>query len=116
MEVTTSQLADAFGEGRGLADNRSVALSEANGGIKEGAGLEKTLPPSLSGKEQLAPPQAQSSTTVASELQDPLPMVVVEESSQALRALCDRMVRIPLRLALSHGFKLFHPRLPTQAA
>ncbi|KAJ1100642.1 hypothetical protein NDU88_005723 [Pleurodeles waltl] len=86
MEASTSQLVDAFGEDRGLADNTTVALSQANGGIKEGTGLEKTLSPSLSGKEQLAPPQVQSLTTVASELQDPLPTVVVEESSQAVPA------------------------------
>ncbi|KAJ1165865.1 hypothetical protein NDU88_006282 [Pleurodeles waltl] len=52
MEASTLQLADSSGEGRGLVDNSTAALSQANGGIKEGAGLEKTLPPTQSGKEQ----------------------------------------------------------------
>ncbi|KAJ1205491.1 hypothetical protein NDU88_000925 [Pleurodeles waltl] len=86
VEVTTSQSEDAFGEGRGRVDNSTVALSQAIGGSKEGAGMEKSFPPPLLGKEQMAPPQVQSSTSVALELQDPLPRVMVEESSQAVPA------------------------------
>ncbi|KAJ1212481.1 hypothetical protein NDU88_000140 [Pleurodeles waltl] len=85
MEVTTLQSEDAFGGGRGV-DNSMVAPSKAIGGSKEGAGMEKSFPPPLLGKEQMAPFQVQSPTVVALEAQDPLPRAVVEESAQAVPA------------------------------
>ncbi|KAJ1121653.1 hypothetical protein NDU88_000173 [Pleurodeles waltl] len=51
MEASTLQLVDSSGEGRGLVDNSTAALSQANGGIQEGAGLEKTLPLTQSDKK-----------------------------------------------------------------
>ncbi|KAJ1169589.1 hypothetical protein NDU88_001481 [Pleurodeles waltl] len=85
MEASALQLGDSSGEGRELVNNSTVLLSQANGGNKEGAGLEKTLPPTQSGKEQFGPPQVRSSTTVVLQSQDPL-LTVVEETSQAVSA------------------------------
>ncbi|KAJ1124305.1 hypothetical protein NDU88_002766 [Pleurodeles waltl] len=85
MEASALQLADSSGGGKGLVDNSTVSLSQAYGLNKEGAGLDKTLPPTQSGKEQFDALQVRSLTTVVLQSQDPS-LTVVEETSQAVSA------------------------------
>ncbi|KAJ1187141.1 hypothetical protein NDU88_003920 [Pleurodeles waltl] len=71
-----------------------VAPSQAIGGSKEGAGMEKAFPPPLSGEEQLAPLQVQIPTVADAEAQDSLPKAVVEESAQANKTRARRLASV----------------------